>query len=303
MRRSVHGIVLAAAFSLSAAFPAPAQEIDARIKEAGRAFALTRAPAGPLDERQRERVVEFVAGNALFTLGHELGHAVVSEFNLPVLGREEDAADSFATLALLHVGTDFTHRVLVDAARGLLLIGKRDAQMGVEPAFYGEHGLDQQRAYKIVCLMVGSNPAAFRDLAQRANLPEERRETCQGDFEQAKTSWMRLLEPHFRASSRPSFWERLITPRARLLGKPESSVAIDYGDAPDTLAPYRAMLKTIGLLEEVRDFTAKNFVFPRLITIEAKTCGEPNAYWDPEERRLALCYEFLAFYADLALQP
>jgi hypothetical protein len=80
-------------------------------------------------------------------------------------------------------------------------------------------------------------------------------------------------------------------------------VAINYGDAPGDLAPYRDMLKTIGLLEEVRDFATQNFVFPQRITIEARTCGEPNAFWYPEERRIALCYEFLAFHADLALRP
>src|SRR3954447_6610866 len=153
-------------------FPVLAQgDIRTRMRDASRTLATAEPPLSRLDDPERERVVEFVAGNALFTLGHELGHAVISEFNLPVLGREEDAADSFATLALLHVGTDFTHRVLVDAARGLLLIGEREMRMGVAPAFYDEHGLDQQRAYTIVCLMVGSNPAAFRDLAQRANLP------------------------------------------------------------------------------------------------------------------------------------
>ena len=115
--------------------------------------------------------------------------------------------------------------MLVDAARGLLLIGERETRMGVQPAFYGEHGLDQQRAYTIVCLMVGSDPATFGDLAQRANLPAERQETCQGDFDQAKASWLRLLGPHFRATTRPSFWERLISPRARLFGLPESPVA------------------------------------------------------------------------------
>jgi hypothetical protein len=115
--------------------------------------------------------------------------------------------------------------VLVDAARGLLLIGERETRMGVQPAFYGEHGLDQQRAYTIVCLMVGSDPATFGDLTQRANLPAERQETCQGDFDQSKASWLRLLGPHFRATTRPSFWERLISPRARLFGLPESPVA------------------------------------------------------------------------------
>jgi hypothetical protein len=277
-------------------------DMRTRIREASRALAAINPSLSRLDDPQRERVVEFVVGNALFTLGHELGHAVITEFNLPVLGREEDAADSFAALALLHVGTDFTHGVLVDAAQGLMLLAARNARFGLRPAFYGEHGLDQQRAYTIVCLMVGSDPATFGDLAQRANLPTERQETCQIDFDQAKTSWLRLLGPHFRAAARPSFWERLISPRARLFGLPESSVSINYGDAPAGSAPYRDMAKAVGLLDEVRDFAARNFAFPRPVTIEAKTCGEPNAYWDPHERRVALCYEFLAFHADLALR-
>ena len=32
-------------------------------------------------------------------------------------------------------------------------------------AYYDEHGLDWQRAYQIVCLMVGSNPDQFGQLA------------------------------------------------------------------------------------------------------------------------------------------
>src|SRR5712672_1743993 len=40
--------------------------------------------------------VEFVTGNVLFVLGHETAHALISEFGIPVLGREEDAADALA---------------------------------------------------------------------------------------------------------------------------------------------------------------------------------------------------------------
>ena len=80
-------------------------------------------------------------------------------------------------------------------------------------------------------------------------------------------------------------------------------MAINYADAPPDLAPYRDLARTLRLLEEVRDFAAKNFTFPSPITLEAKTCGEPNAYWDPQERRVVLCYELLAFHADLALPP
>jgi hypothetical protein len=283
--------------------PARAQsDVRMRIRES--ADALTTAAAlSRLDAAQRVRTVEFIGGSALFILTHEVGHAVIGEFNLPVLGRVEDAADSFATLALLHVGTEFTHDVLVDAARNLLLIGERKLGMGVPPAFYDEHGLDQQRAYTIVCLMVGSDPATFSDLAERAKLPAERRETCQIDYEQAKDSWLQLLRPHFRAEAQPSFWERLIAPRTRLLGTPPSTLAINYGEAPGSLEPFREIAKTLRLLEIVRDFTAKNFNFPRPLTVEAKTCGVANAFWDPQERSVTLCYELLAADANVALSP
>jgi hypothetical protein len=47
--------------------------------------------------------VEFVAGNMLFVMLHELGHTAIAEMGLPVLGRMEDAADSFAALRLIRV--------------------------------------------------------------------------------------------------------------------------------------------------------------------------------------------------------
>ena len=39
------------------------------------------------------------------------------------------------------------------------------------------------------------------------------------------------------------------------------------------------------------------------MTIEATSCGEANAYWDRDERRLVLCYELVGQYADMALRP
>ena len=41
-------------------------------------------------------LVEFVSGNMLFVLLHELAHAAITQMGLPVLGRMEDAADTFA---------------------------------------------------------------------------------------------------------------------------------------------------------------------------------------------------------------
>src|SRR5690349_24698059 len=184
IRPIVRAILLSAALTAATAHTSSANDqFESRIREAGQTLATSNAAVSALDPQQRDQLIGFVIGNTLFTLTHELGHGVIGEFNLPVLGREEDAADAFATLALLYVGSDFAHRVLEDAARGLLTLAARDMKLGHEPAFYDEHGLDQQRAYQIVCFMVGSDPKAFRAVADQAKLPQERQDSCRGDYE------------------------------------------------------------------------------------------------------------------------
>ena len=46
-----------------------------------------------LSPEYRQELVEFVVGNMLFVLLHEIGHAAITQMDLPVLGRPEDAAD------------------------------------------------------------------------------------------------------------------------------------------------------------------------------------------------------------------
>src|SRR5262249_16159247 len=122
---------------------------------------------------------------------------------LPVLGREEDAADSFATVALLNMGSEFSYGVLVQAAKGWFLSAERDQRKGSALAFYDEHGLDKQRAYQIVCLMVGSDPDRFKAIADLAKMPESRQDSCQGDYSNASWSWEKALARHRRAADQP----------------------------------------------------------------------------------------------------
>jgi hypothetical protein len=68
-----------------------------------------------------------------------MGHVAIDEMKLPVLGREEDEADAFATLRLLKIGSDFSQRVLAEASKNRFLAGRRDQETGAEPVYYGEH--------------------------------------------------------------------------------------------------------------------------------------------------------------------
>ena len=120
-----------------------------------------------MSPQAKRQLVEFVVGNTLFVMAHEMGHALISEMNMPVLGREEDAADSFAVVTALKMGSGFSERVLIEAGKGWVLSSKRDKKQGNALAFYDEHGLDLQRAYNVVCMMVGSDRKNSRDSPRR----------------------------------------------------------------------------------------------------------------------------------------
>jgi hypothetical protein len=227
-------------------------------------------------------LVEFVLGNTLFVLLHELGHAVITQMGLPVLGRMEDAADTFAAFMLLGMGSEFSHRALVDAAEGWFFAARRDQKTGHRVAYYSEHGLNEQRAYQIVCIMVGSDAERFRDLADETNLPEDRRHTCLADYSNAVFSWNLLLEPHRRAPDRP-----------------KTKIDVIYGPAEGGIAFIRDLARSILLLETVAGHAADQLAWPAPLTLEMQACGFPNARWDIRSRQVILCYELGADFAEL----
>jgi hypothetical protein len=234
-----------------------------------------------LPRQKVQGLVEFVSGNMLFVLLHELGHAAISQMALPVLGRIEDAADSFATLMLLRVGSDFSHRVLTDAAKGWFLGDRRDRETGLKLAFYGEHGLDLQRAYQIVCMMVGCDADEFKDLAEQTRLPEARQHTCLGDYSNAAFSWDLLLKPHRRASDQMT------------------RIDVVYGPAEGRAKAAEQVARSIRLLETAAGRASDELAWPSPLTFQMQSCGFPNASWDFRMRTVTLCYELAAEFADL----
>ena len=105
------------------------EQFQARIDAAARAHAGDERYKG-LSPKERQGLAEFVAGNMLFVLLHEMGHAMVTEMVLPVLGKEEDAADAFAATRLISVGSGFSDRVLTEAAKGWFMTNRRDKKEG-----------------------------------------------------------------------------------------------------------------------------------------------------------------------------
>jgi putative metallopeptidase DUF4344 len=257
-----------------------AETFQASIDEVAREFGKDRSRR--LTSEQRRAQAEFVFGNMLFVTAHELGHALVSEMDLMVLAREEDVADAYATIGVLKCGADFARRVLVEAAKGLFLSAQRDRKAGDEPQYYERHGLDEQRAFQIVCLMHGSDPARFKDLADETELPQDRRRSCGWDYDTASRSWDRALAPHMRTADQ---------------AKPQ--IEVIYGEAKGRLATYARIFKDARFLETVIEQIADRFAWPASIVVEMRSCGDANARWTIPTRRLHVCYELAEEFVDL----
>jgi putative metallopeptidase DUF4344 len=127
---------------------------------------------------------------------HESAHALIDVLDLPVTGREEDAADQFSTLVLLRQK---------DGARKVLQVAYTFKALSHDterypPVYWGEHSLNIQRYYDTLCMIYGRDPKQKTALRSGDPLPEARAEICEGEYQRIESAWKRLLKPHAKNS-------------------------------------------------------------------------------------------------------
>jgi hypothetical protein len=230
--------------------------------------------ASKLSERQMRRAEEFAANNSLFFLYHEVGHLLIDQLSLPVLGKEEDAADNMATYVLLRQKTRAADRILTDSAYGWLLSGDEYNATLEKSDFYDAHALDHQRAYQIVCLMVGSSRERFGKVADDYEIDKERQESCRYDYLTVERSMEALLGPE--------------------QGKNHTGSEVEIHYAPVYSGEYKLaadVFERSGIFEDVAAEIQTNYGLPNKVAFNARACGEPNAYYDDQSIEVIFCYE------------
>jgi hypothetical protein len=153
-----------------------------------------------IDGASDEEVGENLVGTTMFFFLHELGHGLVHQLDLPITGREEDAVDQLAAMMLLDGGWENDDQGMLLLSGAAIQFGELAAKMGdqEDPAFWGEHSLDVQRMYNMLCMIYGSKPEAYAMFVGPDMLPKERAERCPKEYEQVSRSWRRLLNDHVR---------------------------------------------------------------------------------------------------------
>lgn len=132
-----------------------------------------------------------IDGAVAYVLLHECGHALFDLLEVPVLGREEDAADHVAAWILLRAGKGVARRALSGAA----WMYKHDASARTldESDYSDVHGLDAQRLYNVLCLAYGSDPASYAAMVEKGYLPKDRAEGCEEEYAQVTFAMKRLI--------------------------------------------------------------------------------------------------------------
>ena len=132
-----------------------------------------------------------VAGAFTFIFFHELGHALIDVYELPITGKEEDAVDQLSTWILTD-GTDEGEATAINGAVAFALFGDDD---NGKLAFWDEHSLNQQRFYNTICLVYGNNPKKYEEFVKNGTLPKDRAGRCSGEYAQIDNAWSKLLAP------------------------------------------------------------------------------------------------------------
>lgn len=203
-----------------------------------------------------------VADALVHVIAHEAGHAVIREFDIPILGPEEGIAEDFATV--------FVYLTLPDQAQDI--IEARAAQHradGAVPGPFSEYRPDSQLAGRGLCLLYGFDPDRFGVLADRHDMDEDVRADCADSAPEVLRSWRRTLAP---------LW---IDPDARVT---ELGLRVD----PDLRAlaeQNQDLIETVyGMLSRI-DWHSR-------ITLNLAQC-DGTAGWSRNGREIRLCSAYV----------
>jgi hypothetical protein len=233
-----------------------------------------------LTDEQREEAIIYARDNTTYTLFHEIGHLFVDQFALPMLAKEEDAADNLATLMILDAyDASEDGMILYNAFWYWSLTDAEQAGQEIDQAsLFDEHSLDKQRAFAMVCIVVGKDKDEFAEIAREWELDADQQDACGGTYEQAKTGWDKVLEPH----------------RSPNNGDPK--ITVIYEDPSPESEWAAEILKNGEVLERAAQTVEASYTLPNDVTFMAGDCGEENAYYSSYDRTVTMCYEFVSLY-------
>jgi len=235
----------------------PGYAVPDAVLEAAAGPALSPVPASA-----------FAADVTLHVVLHEMGHAVIREFDLMVLGNEETMADAFATHMLTEHFPEHAARVL--SARVTSLMIEADEVPRDQWTVRGEHDSDARRAYQIAALAIAADAGKYESVADLVGMSERERNKARDYGSDIHRAWRRTLSPLMMPEGKHS-------KEARFRADAATREFVDAGD-PSLSATVASVLKRIDWHSQVTvDFVG----------------GDGGAAWSRSNRTITVNGEYL----------
>lgn len=143
-----------------------------------------------------------IAGAFIQTVLQQTSSAVFDMLQIPVWGREQDAADKLAAYLMLQFGSETARRVLNGAA----YFFEASDRTWTGSDFSDVRSPEAQRFYNYLCIAYGSDPRTFRDFVKgdvpsggtrRIDLlPERRADRCAREYGDFQWAFSSQILPH-----------------------------------------------------------------------------------------------------------
>jgi hypothetical protein len=159
-------------------------------------------------QNMRETVL---VGTVVQVVLHEVAHGVFDVLQVPIWGREEDAADMLAAFIMLQFGEDVARQTIL----GTAVFWEITGQTWNGSAFASQGSPEAQRYFNYLCIAYGGAPKSFEFLVKAEEgkkpiLPEARSQRCEREYHQFRKAFdlriMPFVDPDLLVAIRSRPW-------------------------------------------------------------------------------------------------
>ncbi len=227
------------------------------------AFAIICAQAVSADPN----VPDYAENTLLHVIAHEIGHAVIREFDLPILAPEEAMADDFATVLIHMMLPDRAGQIISDYATFV-------ATDQTQAPLFSEYNDDVKRGARAICLAYGMDPDKYTWLAAAHNLDGNLAAQCRDSAPEVWRGWRRTIEP------------LMIPASARVT---EVNMQFDDSEVATFLADSEVM--------DIANALLRQFDWHSMITLSIAAC-DSAADWSRNGRTITVCDTYIMRFAE-----
>lgn len=219
------------------------------------------------------QVSPFARDVLLHVVLHELGHALIREFDLPILANEETMADAFATYFVTTYWPERALPILLARTNSLMIEAQAEARETW--TMHGEHNHDARRASQIAALAIAADPQKYAPLAAVVGMTERNMKSAADYGSEIHRSWRRVLAPLWMPHGMQSREARVVR---------------------DSSDPILLQLSEMGFADEI-EAVLKRFDWHSQVSVVFAS-GDGGASWSRSKRSVTVHSEYVRRFVE-----